>query len=173
MRLVSDLPHTTVDAEFRATGLRGNDSHPADSGSDRGQVDDPDPHRAVPKPARFNDIKRRLNGITHKGLTDALKRLERNGLVTRTVLPTAPIGVEYAITPLGRSLRQSFEALCAWALAYGPDIERAGACYDQGEVRPIAATGGSGGPHADASRKVPPDRRRFATARKPAPDQTI
>lgn len=84
-----------------------------------------------PKPARFNEIKRRLNGITHKALADALKRLERNGLVTRTVLPTAPVGVEYAITPLGHSLRQPFEALCAWALAYGPDIERAGACYDQ------------------------------------------
>ncbi|KTR03523.1 HxlR family transcriptional regulator [Aureimonas ureilytica] len=84
-----------------------------------------------PKPARFNEIKRRLNGITHKALADALKRLERNGLVTRTVLPTAPIGVEYAITPLGHSLRQPFEALCAWALAYGPDIERAGARFDQ------------------------------------------
>ncbi len=44
-----------------------------------------------PRPARFNAIKRRLDGITHKALADALKRLERNGLVTRTVLPTAPI----------------------------------------------------------------------------------
>ncbi len=84
-----------------------------------------------PKPARFNEIKRRLNGITHKALADALKRLERNGLVTRTVLPTAPIGVEYAITPLGHSLRQSFEALCAWALAHGPDVERASVGFDQ------------------------------------------
>src|SRR6478752_8037793 len=69
-----------------------------------------------PKPSRFNEIKRRLDGITHKSLADALKRLERHGLVTRTVLPTAPIGVEYAITPLGHSLRQPFEALCSWAL---------------------------------------------------------
>lgn len=84
-----------------------------------------------PKPARFNEIKRRLNGITHKALADALKRLERNGLVTRTVLPTAPIGVEYAITPLGHSLRQPFEALCAWALTHGPDIERASVGFDQ------------------------------------------
>jgi DNA-binding HxlR family transcriptional regulator len=84
-----------------------------------------------PQPARFNEIKRRLNGITHKALADALKRLERNGLVTRTVLPTAPIGVVYTITPLGHSLRAPFEALCAWALAYGPDIEQAGSRYDQ------------------------------------------
>jgi len=84
-----------------------------------------------PKPARFNEIKRRLDGITHKALADALKRLERNGLVTRTVLPTAPIGVEYTITPLGHSLREPFEALCTWALAHGPEIERAGSRYDQ------------------------------------------
>ena len=83
-----------------------------------------------PKPSRFNEIKRRLDGITHKALADALKRLERNGLVTRTVLPTAPIGVEYAITPLGHSLRQPFEALCAWALNYGDAVEEASAAHD-------------------------------------------
>jgi DNA-binding HxlR family transcriptional regulator len=84
-----------------------------------------------PKPSRFNEIKRRLDGITHKALADALKRLERNGLVTRTVLPTAPIGVEYAITPLGHSLRQPFEALCGWALSHGDAINEAGSAYDR------------------------------------------
>ncbi|MDQ1081742.1 helix-turn-helix domain-containing protein [Pseudoroseomonas cervicalis] len=84
-----------------------------------------------PKPARFNEIKRRLDGITHKALADALKRLERNGLVTRTVLPTVPIGVEYAITPLGHSLRQPFEALCGWALAHGEAIHSASTAYDR------------------------------------------
>ena len=83
-----------------------------------------------PKPARFNEIKRRLDGITHKALADALKRLERNGLVTRTVLPTQPIGVEYAITPLGHSLREPFEALCAWAAANGNKVEAAALRYD-------------------------------------------
>lgn len=83
-----------------------------------------------PKPARFNELKRRLDGITHKALADALKRLERNGLVTRTVLPTQPIGVEYAITPLGHSLREPFEALCAWAAANGDKIEAAMLHYD-------------------------------------------
>jgi DNA-binding HxlR family transcriptional regulator len=86
-----------------------------------------------PRPARFNVIKRRLDGITHKALADALKRLERNGMVTRTVLPTAPIGVEYAITPLGHSLRQPFEALCAWALANGAAIEAAN--NEHGSIR--------------------------------------
>jgi DNA-binding HxlR family transcriptional regulator len=83
-----------------------------------------------PRPARFNELKRRLDGITHKALADALKRLERNGLVTRTVLPTQPIGVEYAITPLGHSLREPFEALCAWAEANGDKIEAASLHYD-------------------------------------------
>ena len=65
---------------------------------------------------------------------DALKRLERNGLVTRTVLPTAPIGVEYAITPLGHSLRQPFEALCSWALDNGAAIEAAN--YEHDSIKP-------------------------------------
>lgn len=84
-----------------------------------------------PHPARFNEIKRRLDGITHKALADALKRLERNGLVTRTVLPTSPIGVEYAITPVGHSLREPFQALCAWALAQEQTLEAASAAYDR------------------------------------------
>lgn len=87
-----------------------------------------------PKPSRFNEIKRRLDGITHKALADTLKRLERNGLVTRTVLPTAPIGVEYAITPLGHSLRQPFEALCGWALAHGDEFEGAQLAHDRAKA---------------------------------------
>ena len=87
-----------------------------------------------PKPSRFNEIKRRLEGITHKALADALKRLERNGLVTRTVLPTAPIGVEYAITPLGHSLRQPFEALCTWAIDHGDAIVEASAAHDRARL---------------------------------------
>jgi len=83
-----------------------------------------------PKPSRFNELKRRLDGITHKALADALKRLERNGLVTRTVLPTQPIGVEYAITSLGLSLREPFEALCDWAAANGDQVEAATRRYD-------------------------------------------
>lgn len=83
------------------------------------------------KPSRFNEIRRRLDGITHKALADALKRLERNGLVHREVLPTMPVGVEYRITPLGESLRQPFEALYHWALEYGPQLTAAQDEYDQ------------------------------------------
>ncbi len=84
------------------------------------------------RPSRFNEIMRRLDGITHKALADALKRLERNGLIRREVLTTTtPVGVEYTITSLGRSLQQPFEALYAWSMTYGPEIERAQAQYDR------------------------------------------
>lgn len=82
-----------------------------------------------PRPARFNQIKRRLDGVTHKSLADALKRLEGNGLVTRTVLPTSPVGVEYAITALGLSLRPSFEALCDWAITHGGQLGNSKKAY--------------------------------------------
>lgn len=82
------------------------------------------------QPARFNDLKRRLDGITHKALSEALKRLERNGLVSRKVLPTQPVGVEYAITELGCSLREPFASLYSWSLANGPAMDRAQRAYD-------------------------------------------
>jgi DNA-binding HxlR family transcriptional regulator len=82
------------------------------------------------QPARFNDLKRRLDGITHKALADALKRLERNGLISRRVLPTQPIGVEYRITTLGGSLRDPFTALYNWSLVNGAQLERAQIAYD-------------------------------------------
>jgi DNA-binding HxlR family transcriptional regulator len=82
------------------------------------------------QPARFNDLKRRLDGITHKALSEALKRLERNGLISRRVLPTQPVGVEYTITDLGCSLREPFAALYSWSLANGAEMERAQCAYD-------------------------------------------
>jgi DNA-binding HxlR family transcriptional regulator len=78
-------------------------------------------------PSRFNQIKRRLDGITHKALSDALKRLESYGLVTRTVLPTRPVGVEYTITPLALSLRGPFAQLWDWALEHGDALLEASA----------------------------------------------
>ena len=81
-------------------------------------------------PARFNDLKRRLDGITHKALSEALKRLERDGLVSRKVLPTQPVGVEYTITDLGGSLREPFAALYNWSLDNASAIQRAQSAYD-------------------------------------------
>ena len=91
-----------------------------------------------PRPMRLNEIKWRLDGVTQKALSDALKRLERRGFVSRMVLPTQPIGVEYAITPLGHSLRQCFVALCAWALGHGPAVDVAVAADDASRGREAA-----------------------------------
>jgi DNA-binding HxlR family transcriptional regulator len=68
------------------------------------------------EPLRFNAIKRLLEGVTQKALTQCLRRLERNGFVSRRVVPVSPIAVEYAITPLGRSLLQPFRALYEWTV---------------------------------------------------------
>jgi len=95
-----------------------------------------------PKPARFNELKRRLEGLTHKALADALKRLERNGLVPRTVLATAPVAVEYHITSLGISLREPFEVLCRWAATHGDNVERAAGRYDEAKARQGKASRG-------------------------------
>jgi DNA-binding HxlR family transcriptional regulator len=82
------------------------------------------------EPKRFNALKRRLDGITQKALTEALRRLERNGLVQRRVTVSSPIAVEYSITPLGRTLQAPLVALYGWALAHQDDIADAQARFD-------------------------------------------
>jgi DNA-binding HxlR family transcriptional regulator len=76
-------------------------------------------------PLRFNVIKRRLEGITQKALTQTLRRLERNGLVERKVIASSPVAVEYSITPLGRSLQPAFGSLYEWNIGHLPEIEKA------------------------------------------------
>jgi DNA-binding HxlR family transcriptional regulator len=56
------------------------------------------------KPRRFNALRRDIEGVTQKMLSQTLKHMDRDGLITRTVLPTMPVSVEYAITPLGHTL---------------------------------------------------------------------
>ena len=67
-----------------------------------------------PKPAKFNEVRLAAVGIAHDALTMCLRRLERNGLITKTVLATEPVSTEYAITALGATLVQPFAALTAW-----------------------------------------------------------
>lgn len=69
--------------------------------------------------------KRHLNGITHKALADALKRLERKRLINRKVLDTMPVGVEYSLTPLGHSLKQPIGGLYDRAVKYGAELAKA------------------------------------------------
>jgi DNA-binding HxlR family transcriptional regulator len=82
-------------------------------------------------PLRFNAIKRELEGITQKALTQCLRRLERNGLVSRLVLTGSPVAVQYEITPLGRTLQEPFKALYAWTMVKMPEVELARQAFDQ------------------------------------------
>jgi DNA-binding HxlR family transcriptional regulator len=66
-------------------------------------------------PRRFSELKREIGGISQRMLTLTLRGLERDGLVTRTVFPTVPPHVDYALTPLGSSLLEPVSALGLWA----------------------------------------------------------
>jgi len=81
-------------------------------------------------PRRFNELKRMIAGISQRMLTLTLRGLERDGLVTRTVFPTIPPRVDYALTDLGRGLWKPVEALGLWARAHRAEIETARARFD-------------------------------------------
>ena len=79
---------------------------------------------------RFSELKRMVGGISQRMLSLTLRGLERDGLVTRTVTPTVPLRVDYALTGLGRSLWGPVGALGAWARQHHPEIEAAQQRYD-------------------------------------------
>lgn len=83
------------------------------------------------EPRRFNEIKRRLEGVTQRVLTQTLRRLERNGMIERRVLPTSPVGVEYSLTVLGESLREPFGHLYDWTVANATEIQACQRDYDR------------------------------------------
>ena len=84
------------------------------------------------EPKRFNALKRRLQGVTQKALTDTLRRLERNGLIERCVTTTSQVAVLYSITPLGRTLQDPLLALYDWAVEHRDDLEEAQSRFDAG-----------------------------------------
>ena len=79
---------------------------------------------------RFNDMKRTIGGISQQMLARTLRALERDGMVTRTVHPTVPPQVEYALTDLGRSLADPIRALGSWAGAHIAEIEGNRSAFD-------------------------------------------
>ncbi len=66
-------------------------------------------------PQRFNALRRQIGGISQKMLSQTLKNLERDGLITRTAIATVPVTVEYAVTPLGQGLAGIVGQLTSWA----------------------------------------------------------
>lgn len=82
------------------------------------------------KPVRFNALRRSIEGISQRMLTVTLRSLERDGLVRRTVRPTIPPQVEYALTDLGQSIAVPIAALGAWALANRDRMRAARTAFD-------------------------------------------
>lgn len=82
-------------------------------------------------PQRFTALHRQMNGISHKMLSQTLRSLERDGLVTRTVYAEVPPRVEYALTSLGQTLCEPLAAIRRWSEANIGAIVQAQARYDQ------------------------------------------
>lgn len=82
------------------------------------------------QPRRFNELRRSIDGISQRMLTRTLRALERDGLVSRTVTPTVPPRVDYALTAMGISLWEPVAALSGWALDHRDEIASARANYD-------------------------------------------
>lgn len=81
---------------------------------------------------RFSELRRQIDGISQKMLTQTLRALERDGLVKRTVFPVIPPHVEYELTPSGRGLLEPLGALTQWAKDNMETVLEARADYDRG-----------------------------------------
>lgn len=90
-------------------------------------------------PMRFNQIRRTVGGISQQMLTRTLRTLERDGMVSRTVHPTVPPQVEYALTELGGSLAEEGLRLGRWVRDNLPEIDTNRASFDRRETAPPAS----------------------------------
>ena len=75
------------------------------------------------RPWRFNDLKKNLEGISQKVLTDSLRSMEADGIVTRTVYPEVPPRVEYTLSELGESMRPVMDAMEKWGINYKNQLQ--------------------------------------------------
>ncbi|MEO3800045.1 helix-turn-helix domain-containing protein [Nonomuraea sp. B1E8] len=82
------------------------------------------------KSLRFTQLRREIDGVSQRMLSVTLRQLERDGLVSRTVHPVVPPRVDYALTPLGRTLHETIKSLVTWTEAHQEEIARARAAYD-------------------------------------------
>ncbi|MEU1164214.1 winged helix-turn-helix transcriptional regulator [Streptomyces sp. NPDC090075] len=84
----------------------------------------------VPGPRRYSDISRTMAGVSPKMLTQTLRSLERDGLVSRTVTPSVPVRVDYELTTLGRSLSELMASVKHWAETHIEEVHEARERYD-------------------------------------------
>jgi DNA-binding HxlR family transcriptional regulator len=83
--------------------------------------------------ARFSELRRRIEGVSQKMLTQTLRGLERDGLVRRTVYPEVPVRVEYALTDAGRTLLEPLRALQQWSIEHLSDVSASQDAYDRAD----------------------------------------
>ncbi|QNE18597.1 helix-turn-helix transcriptional regulator [Kribbella qitaiheensis] len=93
--------------------------------------------RRFDRPLRFSELRRLLEGITQKMLTQTLRALERDGLIERAVYPTVPPRVEYGLTPLGVEAGRLTSAISEWSVANVAQILDARAAYDAHSEQPL------------------------------------
>ena len=79
---------------------------------------------------RFTELRRMIDGVSQRMLTRTLRHLERDGLVSRTVHPTVPPRVDYALTPLGATLHETIRTLVTWTEGHQNEIAAARTAYD-------------------------------------------
>ncbi|MGP0222233.1 MULTISPECIES: winged helix-turn-helix transcriptional regulator [unclassified Paenarthrobacter] len=84
-------------------------------------------------PVRFSELRKMVNVVTPKVLTQTLRALERDGLITRTVYAQVPPRVDYQLTPLGQSLLEPLRLLREWAESHVPSILEARDAYDEAQ----------------------------------------
>lgn len=82
-------------------------------------------------PMRFGALRREINDISQRMLSETLRHLHRDGFISRTVYPTVPPGVEYALTDLGQSLLVPLDSLVAWSSNHHDDVRQARRQFDQ------------------------------------------
>ena len=75
------------------------------------------------RPWRFNELQKNLEGISQKVLTDSLRSMEADGIITRTVFPEVPPRVEYSLSELGESMRPIIKSMEEWGLEYKQGLE--------------------------------------------------
>jgi DNA-binding HxlR family transcriptional regulator len=82
-------------------------------------------------PQRYSDLARRISGVSQKMLTQTLRQLERDGLVTRTITPSVPVRVDYELTALGETILPVVVAIKQWSEAHISEIHAARDTYDE------------------------------------------
>jgi DNA-binding HxlR family transcriptional regulator len=86
-------------------------------------------------PRRYSELRRSIDGISQRMLTLTLRSLERDGLVSRTVTPSSPLRVDYALTPVGRTLATEVNVLIRWAERHRAYIVDSRHHYDQSDLQ--------------------------------------